>query len=413
MRRALREGADVIGWPRLVRLNPNVPWKTRGNAALGVRLGRGSGRRWKIGEMPEGAVEAFERGSELEPRASDELEAALWETIRATSRTGEPGTDPAMVTSPRRLPATLYWKAVRQVVPVPTAREAIASVGGRVRTLDSGRGVVGAAAVLAWPARKATWELIAYRAPEREASRRRVDADSVRRTSARFPELFLCHDPRTRRVLVAPHTPCPILFGLRARRPERLERARVGIRSEPVERWMIFATNQGSGDHLGDLSGRELQSYGSGRLTGVVRSTPETGPGGHVRFDLEEPDGFRTACLVFEPTKTLPKIARHLAEGDSVRVWGGRGVDPVFRVEGIEVRSLSPRWSSPTPPRCPDCRRPAASVGAGRGYRCPECRRRFPPESAGVRRLRPTLAPGVYHPTPSARRHLHPLAPEA
>jgi tRNA(Ile2)-agmatinylcytidine synthase len=34
---------DLIGYPRLVRLNPNIPWKTRGNGAVCVRLGTGKG----------------------------------------------------------------------------------------------------------------------------------------------------------------------------------------------------------------------------------------------------------------------------------------------------------------------------------------------------------------------------------
>jgi len=28
---------DLIGFPRLVRLNPNIPWKTRGNEQLHYR----------------------------------------------------------------------------------------------------------------------------------------------------------------------------------------------------------------------------------------------------------------------------------------------------------------------------------------------------------------------------------------
>ena len=42
--RDLREW-DLIGYPRLVRLNPNIPWKTRGNGAICLRLGAGRGRR--------------------------------------------------------------------------------------------------------------------------------------------------------------------------------------------------------------------------------------------------------------------------------------------------------------------------------------------------------------------------------
>src|SRR5947199_4968185 len=47
--RELTEEFDLIGFPRLVRLNPNVPWKTRGNGAICLRFGRGLGRRTQIG----------------------------------------------------------------------------------------------------------------------------------------------------------------------------------------------------------------------------------------------------------------------------------------------------------------------------------------------------------------------------
>jgi tRNA(Ile2)-agmatinylcytidine synthase len=395
-----------------VRLNPNIPWKTRGNAALAVRFGHGSGRNWRIGELPDGPVVAHGRGSPLTPAEAERLESALWETVRSTSRTGEAGTDPAMAVSARRPGPELYRRAVTEVVPVPEARAALEAVGGHVRTLDSSRGIVGAAAALSWPARRRTFELIAYRAPEREVSRRSVDATSVRRAQRRFPELFLCYDPRTRRTLVTPHTPCPILFGLRATRPHRLEAAFRSIRSEPVDRWLIFATNQATGDHVRDVAASEVPPYGAARLTGRVAGPAETGKGGHVRFELEDPSGILTPCLVFEPTKTLPRIARALAPGDSVRVWGGRGLDPQFRVEGIEVRRLSPRWGPPTPPLCPSCRRRTRSLGTARGFRCPACHRRFPPEEAHRERRPPGIEPGTYHPTASARRHLHPLAPE-
>ena len=42
---------DLIGHPRLVRLNPNVPWKTRGNGAVSFTFGKGIGSKQKIGEF--------------------------------------------------------------------------------------------------------------------------------------------------------------------------------------------------------------------------------------------------------------------------------------------------------------------------------------------------------------------------
>ena len=33
-----KEGAKLVDYPLLIRLNPNIPWKTRGNGAVCLRL---------------------------------------------------------------------------------------------------------------------------------------------------------------------------------------------------------------------------------------------------------------------------------------------------------------------------------------------------------------------------------------
>src|SRR5204862_1335412 len=43
--RELTTDFDLVGYPRLVRLNQNVQWKKRGNGAICVRFGQGDGRR--------------------------------------------------------------------------------------------------------------------------------------------------------------------------------------------------------------------------------------------------------------------------------------------------------------------------------------------------------------------------------
>lgn len=407
-----RAGVDLIGEPRLVRLNPNVPWKTRGNAALAARFGRGRGRRRRLGEIEGEPILSFPEGRELPPDESRGWLDRAWQRLLSASRAGEPGTDPAMVAVRAPLPARLYWDAVRKLVDVTEVRRLLERSRAFVRTCGSERGIVGAAAAVAWRGAHPTWELIAYRAPERWGRPRQVDAESVRTAAARFPGLFLCEDPRTRRLLVAPHTPCPILYGLRGTDARSPLAARPLVRSEPVDRWVIFRTNQGTGDHLRPLRARELAPFEAGILTGTVDSSPEVVEGGHVRLSLRDEAGDSVPCLAFEPTKTLPRVAGALVAGDRVRLWGSRGEDPAFRLEGIEIVRLVPRVGRLEAPRCPACDRPSHSLGRSRGYRCRECRRRWPPEAAVRSATRPAFGPGVYHPTPSARRHLAPRGPE-
>jgi len=401
---------DLIGEPRLVRLNPNIPWRTRGNAALAARFGHGMGPRRAIGALDGSPVVSHGRSRPLTAAEGDRLISQAWERVRALAPRVR-GTDPALVAAERPLPAELYWRAVREVVPARPLLRELERWGAVYRHRGSSRGLVGAAAALAWPGRRATWELIAYRAAARWGTVRTVDPASVRRAQRRVPELFLCTDPRTRRLLVTPHTGCPILFGLRGTNAAGPLRARSMIRSEPVDRWLLFRTNQATGDHLVRRPADGLAAYESGIVDGTVTADPTVSVGGHVRFEVADRAGAMLPCLAFEPTKTLPRIARQLRGGDRVRVWGSRGVEPGLRLEGLRVVRLAPRFAI-AKPFCERCGRPARSLGAVRGFRCAGCHRRWPPEAAGRRSMPAEPLVGDHHPTPSARRHLAPLAPE-
>ena len=408
VRDARAAGLDVVGWPRLVRLDPNVPWKTRGNAALAVRIAHGSGPPRTIGEIDGRPVRSYARGRELSDREQAELFERTCRTVDRLARRDR-RTEPVVVGSTEPIDRAVYDRAVAEVLPRAVARAAVRSAHGRVWSRRDPRGLVGAAAALAWPARRRTFELIAYRSEDREAAERSVDPASVRRAVERFPGLFQCEDRRTRRLLIAPHTPCPILFGLRSSDPAELPKALRCIASEPWDRWLIFASNQGTGDHWVGRTIGDWPAYAAGRSRAVVRAPPTVLPGGHVRLEVSgEPLGRTRTCVAFEATKTLPRILAQLVPGDRLEIFGGRGRDAALRLERVQVLGLVPRWAPPRGPRCGACDRATESRGHGRGFRCPECRRRFPPESAPRVRVPPALRRGTYDPTPSARRHLHP-----
>jgi tRNA(Ile2)-agmatinylcytidine synthase len=412
IRSAARAGFDLIGDPRLVRLNPNIPFKTRGNAALAARFGHGLGPARRVGTGPDGPVRAYARGAPLDATEDDALAELAWSAVLGAARRGEPGSDPAVVVAPHRLPSRLYWSAVQRLVAVEPVAELLRDRGARTRSEGSGRGLVGAAAAIAWPGVRATWELLAYRRTERLGRPRRLAIEKLRGIEARYPELFLCSDPATRRVLIAPHTACPILFGLRGTRAERLWEAARELPAEPIERWIVYRTNQGTGDHLSRRAMASLRPYDAAVLEGQLTDGPTALRGGHVRFELRERTGATVECWAFEPTKTLPRIAQRLRPGDRLRVWGGRADDARFRLEGLDLIATVPRARDGPNPRCPRCGRRLGSAGRGRGFRCPTDGFRAPPEARGRGTPEPPPALGRYHPTPSARRHLHPRGPE-
>ena len=62
---------DIIGNPRLVRLNPAVPWKTRGNGSLVLRVGEGTGAKKRIGAINGTDIHCFPAATEREPDAAE------------------------------------------------------------------------------------------------------------------------------------------------------------------------------------------------------------------------------------------------------------------------------------------------------------------------------------------------------
>jgi len=61
-------GVEFIDYPNLIRLNPNVPWKTRGNGALCLRVQYDENIEEKIKETFTCTVEEY---SDLDFRGTD------------------------------------------------------------------------------------------------------------------------------------------------------------------------------------------------------------------------------------------------------------------------------------------------------------------------------------------------------
>ncbi len=152
---AIREFSDLdlIGYPRLVRLNPNVPWKTRGNGALCLRFGFGGGGRFRVGAIDGREIHAFRRcvghppPKEILPRAVAVLEE--WAEFDDVL------TNPAVAVLDHKPPQSFYWRAVRDIVPIADARRA-AGKAGAYKTYKNGRGIVGCVAAAAWRPRDRT-----------------------------------------------------------------------------------------------------------------------------------------------------------------------------------------------------------------------------------------------------------------
>ncbi len=399
--REATEEIDLIGFPRLVRLNPNIPWKTRGNGAIALRFGRGVGIPQTVGGIDGRDVRSFPRARGAEnPQI---LRPLMERLVERWSVFDDPTTNPGFAILRRPPRPGFYWNAVRDVVRVDDARE-VARGLGLLRGYKNGRGVIGAVAALSWRPRDRTYEVLAYRHPRRWGRRRDVVPASVIAMDSAFPSTFNNYDFENAKVVLAPHSPCPVLFGIRGDVPQDLPRAMSMLRGEPPERWLLFETNQGTDDHVrpDDWS---LRPWTATSIEGVVATRPFTRVGGHAFFDIAGQGHVTVAA--YEPSKQFRHVVRDLRPGDRVRVWGSVRQEPrSLNLEKIQVLTLAEEVAKVANPACPACGKRMKSLGHRTGYRCQRDHSRLPAAAAIVQPVARQLVPGYYEPPACARRHI-------
>jgi tRNA(Ile2)-agmatinylcytidine synthase len=364
----------------LVRLNPAVEHKTRGNAALAIHTGAD----------PETARDALR----------EELSLA---------ETGDPRTNPGAVVAdraPDAVPesvAAFARAAVRDHHDIADARRLAEEFGFETVTQGNGRGLIGAlAAVGAWRAHDGwTYEYISYRERDRWGTERAVDRESVFVAAEDgYPQVWDTVDREEGVAVCVPRTPCPILHGIRGDDPEPVREVALAIESEPVARRHMFVTNQGTDAHLRDAP---LEAVRDGRaycVTGEVSVPPETREGGHVFVTLEAA-GEELECVAFEPTKRFRDRVRALRVGDRVTACGEVS-EGTLKLEKFAVRDIVE--TERVTPDCPECGRSMESAGANAGYRCREC---ATTASGKIEQhVDRELELGWYEVPPVARRHI-------
>src|SRR3989442_2198360 len=344
--RDLTTDFDLIGYPRLVRLNPNIPWKTRGNGAICVCVGRGRGNAVVAGSIEGCSVRVYpQSGAGPEPDDVVERISALierWSDLEAD------GTDPGLVALRKKPLPGLYWRALWSIVPRSECLHEIRGLG-RWREWKTGRGVIGASAACSWRPHDRTWEVLAYREASRWGTARAVDPTSVRRMDRRYPSTFNNYDYDSDRVVISPRTPCPVLLGVRGDSPTDLEKAVKILRSERPSRWLLFLTNQGTDDHV--LRGPTPVPGTAGRFVGRVTAPARTLPGGHVVFRL----GSREVTA-YEPSKKFREAVRALAPGDRLSAVGCvRGEPRTINLEKFRVLTLTRVQAKIANPLCDRC----------------------------------------------------------
>lgn len=389
---------DLIGMPRLVRLNPAVPWKTRGNGSLTMQVGKGAGEATSIGEIGGQEIFCYQR-SVQEP----DIEEVLKRCADVVRKRSSPDAEPGLVVSRHKPSSRLYWRGVREILDRGMVDEHLAHVGARTFELRGGRGIVGAACAMAWRPRDHTYELLAYRQEGLWGSSRQVRRESIQDMDRVFPSTFNNWEEKKGKAAIVPSTPCPVLYGIRGDVAQDLPLAQASLQTEDPERWLIFLSNQGTDDHI-IHDHRELIANQSYALSGTVSRSVGRLPGGHSFLYMESKYG-EVCCALYEPSKEFRVLFDLLIPGDRIEVYGELREEPrSLNVEKVRVLDLVQNEVKTANPLCTQCGKRMHSVGSGQGYRCRLCGTR---SWQAVTKMEPrSLRLGWYEPPVSARRHL-------
>ena len=382
----INEGIKLIDYPNLIRLNPNIPWRTRGNAALCIRLETDNPR--KVFQIAKKIM--IENSESRNNKANSGL----------------------MMLCKKKVPADIVRfaeKCVNKEVKMEEMRKLVRNKDIEYFGQGTKRGLIGALASIGNTLENDhTYELIAYR--KNGNGERGVSLESVIKIDKKKEySLFSNIDYNSHRVLITPHGKDPILFALRGNNPEHLYKAMSELRLyEDVERFTIFRSNQGTNQHLNNrLDASSLRTYDSGHIIGKMVDKPVVIKGGHVFIKIQNGKKIIN-CAVYAPTISLKNLARNLKAGDEIELGGGistksKKFGRILNVEYIKTIKLTDR-SVKKNPLCKKCNKSMKSVGKDKGYRCIKCGSK----SNKIRKIeiKSEIENKLYLPTLSAQRHL-------
>ncbi len=384
-------GASFMDYPNLVRLNPNVPWKTRGNGALCLRI-------------------------RCEQKVVEEIKETVIDAVEENADLSYEGTDPGIVFLFNHVPKQVTAFAKKTIQGVVKIREALRLVDkfeAEAVGFKKGRGIIGGLAAIGEALEgDHTYELITYRKPENRGTPRRIEQSSVvEMNEITSPLTFSNVDPETSRILITPRGPDPVLYGIRGENPDAVRRAHDIVHSqEPIERWIIFRTNHGTDAHLRMVSSvSEVKPFNPVVVRGIVAEGPEVIAGGHVIFAIRDENG-EVDCAAYEPTGRLQAVARKLMGEDLVEAYGGvrpaSSVHPItINLEKLRILKLAPKIVFFNP-RCYQCGKRMESMGLKKGFRCEKCGFRSAKLQKVAVEYKRNLQTEIYITSPRSQRHL-------
>lgn len=378
-----KNNINIVGYPRLIRLNPFARHKTRGNGAVSFKI--------PLTENTEIAKEI------------------VLKNVSKLSMFDCDNTNPGVVFYDGEITSEMVdyaFKAIYDIISISEAEEFADKIDAEIHKFKKGRGIIGSIAAISLPLEDFTYELIAYRDKSNYGTKRQINYESVYKMDKEtFPDTFENVDYVEDYIAIEPKTPCPVLYGIRSNTVDALKKASKIVKvDENIVDSQIFKTNQHTDMHIQKADSiSDLNRFGCYEVVGTVDEKPKIISGGHMFFHVSDNTG-SIECGAYEPTKNFRKHVEDLKRGDILKLFGGVNEDNTFNIEKFKVLKLNDVvYENPI---C-KCGKRMSSAGKGKGFKCKKCGHKIREDNKIRVRISRNLVEGEYYETPvSARRHL-------
>lgn len=380
-----KEKVQFLDYPYLIRFNPNIPWKTRGNGAIAIKI-----KTFNPGKIKKQIINFVKKYSRPQDGANPGL--VFYEAEKIPKHFKE-------------FSELALWRLIRR----KSATEFVSKNHLECFYMGNGQGLVGAIGTIGYTFDDHTFELISYRKKTQFGKKREISVQSVRNMQEKtFPETFNSYDEEKGKILIAPHGADPVLYGIRGENANSVIYGASLVKTkEKLDGYMVFKSNQGTGAHLKNkFMNSDLKPYTSGTIIGQISKKPVVIRGAHTTFFITK-DGHKVRCAIYEPTG-LSKIASKLIVGDLVRVGGGirkasKNHQRILNVEFLEILRLEKNLKLVNP-LCHKCHKRMKSKGRNQGFECIRCGDKSSRKK--IQYIPRNLEKRLYLPVLSAHRHL-------
>ena len=359
----------IIDYPRLIRLNPDIPWRTRGNGSVAIEA-----------YIPKRKYDIFQNWIEKYIHTYLELE----DGFRIGTQPGIIILKGSELNREEFKKLYMYSKNVLyKVISINTLEKALFTLEDKVLylfDLYGKRGLIGALAAIGnYLPKDHTYELLVYRKFSERGRDRKINISP--NITYEDEHTFAHVDLETNKPIWSPHGPDPVVLGIRGNKVSSILSIFNRIKKYVVfDRWMIFLTNQGTGEHLSFYKESQYELIPFSQFYGIVKINeyPIKEKGGHLHIKSKI-NNHNIELIVYEPSGQLRYIIETLEPEVYIKVGGG--LKPSSREEGIvlniqKINSATATISiqRQTNPRCPSCGSSMESMGLDKGYICKKCK---------------------------------------